>query len=169
MILHPRVDPHLADMFQCRHFPHLQTSFFVINRNNHQHQYFPIRNLYKYSCQVIDNQLLNSSALFIIIIICHYSWYFLFKPDLTWLMLPISQSKTIIYSCPMIVHQIQGIACHKVSSQNQYARKINPWVLRQKSVDNLSCNADIGFSWRQDRLLVGFSSFRILIFIIGIR
>ena len=63
-------------------FPHLQTSFFVININNYQHQYIPIRDLYKSSFQVVENQLLNSSAPFIIIIICHSCWYFF--PNQTW-------------------------------------------------------------------------------------
>ena len=68
---HPRAYPQFSKMLQCSSFHHLQTSFLVININNHQHQYIPIHNLYQYFFWLIENQLLNSSALFIIIIICH--------------------------------------------------------------------------------------------------
>ena len=84
IIWHPSVDPQLAEMFQCISFPHLKTSSFIINKNNHQHQYIPNHNLYKYSWQAVRNQLLNSSALFITIIICHsYRLFFRKKYDIT--------------------------------------------------------------------------------------
>ena len=101
--------------------------------NNHQHQYIPVRDLYKSYCQAVETQLLNLSALFVIFIIFQSYWWFLSKPYLTQLLHPISQSKTRIYSCPMIVNNIQSIACHKWSSKHQYSRKSNPWVLCQKS------------------------------------
>ena len=62
----PAVSPFLVDI-------HLETYFFVNNRNNHQHQHIPMHNLYKSSFQAIDNQLLKSSALFIFILIFHSS------------------------------------------------------------------------------------------------
>ena len=39
----------------------------------------------------------------------------------------------------------------------------------QKSVDDLPCNANIGLSWKWVRILIGCSSFQILIFALGIR
>ena len=118
-------------MIQCSYSPHLQTSFFVINRNNQQHQYTPIHNLYKYSWQAVENQMLNSSALFINIIICHSYWFFWSKPDLIQLLSPIFQSNSRIYYCPMIVHHNKGIAFHKVSAQHQSTRNIKPLVTMQ--------------------------------------
>ena len=119
-------------MLQFSHFPHLKTSFFVINRNNHHHQYIPIHNLYKSSFQVVENQLLISSALIIIIYLFSLFLIFLSKPYLTRLLLPIYQSKTRISSFPMRVHQIQVFACPKGSAQNKSSRKRKPRVLRQK-------------------------------------
>ena len=53
------------------------------------------------------------------------------KPDLTRLLPPISQYNNIISSWPMILHQIQVIACHKGSVHRQSDIKSKPWVLRQ--------------------------------------
>ena len=118
-------------MLQCSSFPHLKTTFFILNRNNHQHQYIPRHNLYKSSCQAVENQLLKNQLSLSSLLFATIPDFFS-KPDLTRLWIPISQSKTIISYCPMIVHQIKGIACHKRSFQNQYSSKSKPRVLHQE-------------------------------------
>ena len=169
MSWHPWADPQLAEMFQCSSFPHFKTSFFVVNRNNHQYQYISIHNLYKSSGQEVENQLPNSSDLFTIIIIFHSSWYIFFKPDLTRLLLPISQSKTRISPCPMILHQIQGITCHKDHTSINLLYIVSHEFNAKKYVKFLPCNVNLRFSWWWGRLLVGCFSFHIFIFALGIR